>query len=237
MVAALLLERLAVPRSQVARASVMRGINDGPLKLLMLMLSYKRKMSHILCHLEAWLIFSVALATLALQFSSTILLSDMHSFVMIGDLNTTTVNSLFAYPQGQNMALFQAGIITGAPVYPLFGEVPTPHNSNPDDRGFSDTGLTQRGLLPMPDSNTRTSIREYDGMGMTMSSRVACMRPVITDALLYRDYVNFGQLQGVLDYGQSLEEARPGTGPLCNSSPRIVHKWHSVAQSQRLQRL
>lgn len=218
MVAALLLERLAVPRSQVARASVMRGINDGPLKLLMLMFSYKRKMSHILCHPEAWLIFLVALGTLALQFSSTILLSDMHSFVMIGDLNATTVNSLFAYPEGQNMALFQAGIITGAPVYPLFGEVPTSHNSNPDDRGFSDTGLTQRGFLPMPDSDTRMSIREYDGMGMTMSSRVACMRPVITDASLYRDYVNFGQLQGVLDYGQSLQEARPGTGPLCNSS-------------------
>lgn len=218
MVAALLLERLVVPRSQVAHASVMRGVNDEPFKLLMLMLSYKRNLSHILWHPEAWLIFSVALVTLALQFTSTILLSDMHSFVMVGDLNTTTVKSLFAYPEGENFALFQAGILPGAPVYPVFGEVPTSHDSNPDNRGFSDTGLTQRGFLPMLNSDTRTSVREYDGMGMTMSSRVVCMRPVIADASLYHDYVEFGQLQGVLDYGQSLQEARPGTGPLCNSS-------------------
>lgn len=220
MIAALLLERLSVPRSQVARASVMRGINDGPLKLIIMMLSSKVKASSILWHLEAWLILLVALLTLALQFTSTILLSDMRTFQMIGDLNITTFNGLFAYPGKEKFKLLEGVIMTIAPVYPIFGEAFTMHNSTPDSRGLSDTGLTQRGLLPMANRDHRTSIREYDGMGMVMSSRVACMRPVITNASL--DYASetdgFRQLQGVLHYSQSLREANPGTGPLCSVS-------------------
>lgn len=50
---------------------------------------------------------------------------------------------------------------------------------------------------------------------MVMSSRVACMRPSITNVSLY---IRDGWLQGVLDYSQSLQEARPNTGPLCISS-------------------
>lgn len=106
MVAALLLERLSIPRSQVAHASVMRGINDGPWKLVMLLLSYKSKVSHVIWHPEAWLILWVALLSLALQFTSTILLSDMHSFVMTGDSNATTVNGISAYPGKGKFALF-----------------------------------------------------------------------------------------------------------------------------------
>lgn len=223
MVAALLLERLSVPRSQAAHASIMRGINDGPWKLLMLVLSYKARVSQILWHLEAWLILLVALLSLALQFTSTILLSDMHSFIMIGDLNTTTANSLFAFPEREEFALFAGDLMATIPVYPVFGEVPTTHDSSPDSRGFSDTGLQQRGLLPMPGSDTRTSVREYDGMGMVMSSRVACMRPVITNASITNvsldliDHI-YGRLEGVLEFGQALDEARPGTGSSCDSS-------------------
>lgn len=220
MIAALLLERLAVPRSQVARASVMRGINDGPLMLIMMMLSSKSNTSSILCHLEAWLILLVALLTLALQFTSTILLSDMRTFQMIGDLNITTFNGLFTYPGKEKFSLVEGLVITSAPVYPIFGETFTMHDSTPNSRGLSDTGLTQRGLLPMSNRDHRTSIREYDGMGMVMSSRVACMRPVITNASL--DFASetdgFWQLQGVLHYSQSLREAHPGTGPLCSVS-------------------
>lgn len=225
MIAALLLERVSVPRSQVARASVMRGINDGPLKLIILALSYKGKASFSLWHLEAWLILLVAFLSLALQFTSTILLLDMHSFVMIGDLNTTRVNSLLAFPGFEEFQLLQDNFMATTPVYPVFGEAPTSHDSSPDSRGFSDTGLKQRGLLPMLGRDIRSSVREYDGMGMVMSSRVACMRPIITNATLKSvspvvlDAFS-GQLQGVLDYGQGLQEARPGTGSLCSDSEK-----------------
>lgn len=215
MLAALLLERLSVPRSQVAYASVIRGINDGPWKLVTLLLSYSGKASYIICHVEAWLIVLVALLSLALQFTSTILLSDMHPFRMVGDLNTTTVNSLFSYPGLDNLTLFQGSLKGSEVMYPVFGEVSASHNSTPDARGFSDTGLKQRSLLPMPQSESRTSVRLYDGYSMVLSSRVACMRPIIANVTLH---LRSGWLQGVLDYSQSLKEARPSTGPLCFSS-------------------
>lgn len=220
MVAELLLERPSVPRFQVAHASVMRGINDGPWKLVMLVLSHKSNALYLLRHPEAWLIILVALLSVALQFTSTILLSDMHSFEMVGDLNTTTFNSLFAFPGEDRFQLFQGTLFVNAPVYAVFGEVPTTQDTSPDNRGFSDTGLAQRGLLPMANSNIRTSVRQYDGMGMIMSSRVACMRPIITNATLDLAYdsSNFRRLQGVLHYSQSLQESRPGTGPLCSDS-------------------
>jgi hypothetical protein len=218
MVAALLLERLSIPRSKVAHASVMRGINDGPLKLVILVLS--RNTLHLFRHLEAWLIVSVAFLGLALQFTSTILLSDMHSFDMIGDPNVTTFNSIFAYPGKGKGHLALQTLMQSAPVYPLFGEVSGTQDSGPDNHGLSDTGLTQRGLLPMMNRDFRTSVRDYDGMGMVMSSRVACMRPIMTNMSLdiSTSSDKYRQLQGVLHYNQSLQEARPGTGKLCSAS-------------------
>lgn len=220
MIAALLLERLSIPRLQVAHASVMRGINGGPWKLVMLLLSSRGNASYFLRHLESWLIISLFFLTVALQFTSTILLSDMRTFQMVGDLNSTTFNGLFAYPGKEHFDLYQGPLITNSPVYPIFGEISTTHGSSPDSRGLSDTGLVQRGLLPMANRDQRTSVREYDGMGMVMSSRVACMRPIITKASLefVSERHDFRQLQGVLHYSRSLREAHPGMGPLCSVS-------------------
>lgn len=220
MVAALLLERLSIPRLQVAQASVMRGINDGPWKLVMMLLSHKSNALYLLRHPESWLIILLALVSLALQFTSTILLSDMHSFEMVGGPNVTTFSTVFAFPGEDDFQLYQGSLMVDAPVYPVYGEVPATHDSSPDSRGFSDTGLTQRGLLPMANSDIRTSVREYDGMGMVMSSQVVCMRPVITNVSLEfaMGEANLRRLQGVLHYSQSLQEARPGTGPLCSDS-------------------
>lgn len=111
--------------------------------------------------------------------------------------------------------------MVNTPVYPVFGEVLMTHDSSPDNHGFSDTSLTQRGLLPMSMSNSddRSSVREYDGPGMVMNSKVACMRPVIDDATLVLDYtLEYRKMQGVFDYDRSVQEARPGTEPLCSSS-------------------
>lgn len=219
MLAALLLERLSVLRTQVAIVSVMRGINDGPWKLATLLLSSsKGRVFLMFRHVEMLLIIMVALLSLTLQFASTILLSDMRSFAIIDDANTTSVYSLFSYPGNQSFALFQGSLMVNAPEYPVFGEIPTSYGSAPNTRGLSDTGLKQRGLLPMSSGPNRTSVRSYEGKGMVMSSRVACMQPMITNASLDLQEGEFGILNGILDYSQSLQQARPGTGPLCTAS-------------------
>lgn len=218
MIAALLLERLSVQHSEVARVSVMRGINDGPWKLATLLVLCKGRSLSMFRHVETWLIIMIALLSLTLQFASTILLSDMRSFTIVNDVNTTSINSLFAYPGKQSFALFQGSLMENAPDYPVFGEIPTSYDSTPNTRGFSDTGLKQRGLLPMSSDLNRTSVRDFQGMGMVMSSRVACMQPIITNASLDMEEGDFGILNGILDYSQSLQQARPGTGSLCTSS-------------------
>lgn len=218
MIAALLLERLSVQQSKVALVSVMRGINDGPWKLATLLVLCKGRKFSMFRHIEMWLIITIALLSLTLQFTSTILLSDMRSFTIVNDANTTSVDSLFAYPGTQSFALFQGSLMENAPDYPVFGEIPTTYDSTPNTRGFSDTGLKQRGLLPMSGGPNRTSVREYEGMGMVMSSRVACMQPIIINASLDMEEGVFGILNGILDYSQSLQQAIPGIGPLCTSS-------------------
>lgn len=215
MIAALLLERLSVQQSEVALVSVMRGINDGPWKLATLLVLCKGRSLSVFRHVETWLIVMIALLSLTLQFASTILLSDMRSFTIVNDVNTTSIDSLFAYPGKQSFALFQGSLMENAPDYPVFGETPASYGSTPNTRGFSDTGLMQRGLLPMSTGPNRTSVREYQGMGMVMSSRVACMQPIITNASLDMEEEEFGILSGILDYSQSLQQARPGTGSLC----------------------
>ncbi|KAI0453720.1 hypothetical protein F5B21DRAFT_515156 [Xylaria acuta] len=70
-----------VQKSQVAQFSVMRGINNGPLKLLMLMLPSRQ----IMLHFEPLLVFASTLSTVSLQFSTTILLSDIFDGTITGD--------------------------------------------------------------------------------------------------------------------------------------------------------
>lgn len=95
-------------------------------------------------------------------------------FPMIGDPNTTAVCGLFAYPGKESFALFEGSLMVIAPDYPVFGEVPTVYASAPNARGFSDTGLTQRGLLPMskwPEANLGARVRRH-GYGHALSGGV-----------------------------------------------------------------
>ncbi|KAI0020746.1 hypothetical protein F4780DRAFT_345018 [Xylariomycetidae sp. FL0641] len=83
MVAALVLERCSVRKSNAAFVSVMQGLNDGPRKLLETMLTLLN--FSILTYIEFWLLLLMAIVTLGLQFTSTILLSDLHNFVIVSD--------------------------------------------------------------------------------------------------------------------------------------------------------
>lgn len=218
MIAALLLERCSIRRLDVARISVMRGTDSSALKLAQLVLFSKRWA--VFSHIETWLVLLLGLLGLALQFTSTILLSDLRPYVMAGDLNSSRVDSLFSYPGKNNFSLFQGSLISNAPTYSVFSEVATGYDTSPDSAGFSDTGLKQRGLLPLVGSQNRTSVRQYSGNAMVLSSRIACMRP----AVLSGQYSTtegegmFGTLAGILDYSQALHEANPGANISCPSS-------------------
>lgn len=91
MIAGLVLEKHYTRKSQVAYFSVVRGINSGPRELLQTMLHLRSKT--LLTQIELWLLVLLFAVTVALQFSSTILLSDMHDFHIISNVNSTNVTS------------------------------------------------------------------------------------------------------------------------------------------------
>ncbi|KAI3327572.1 hypothetical protein HD806DRAFT_549505 [Xylariaceae sp. AK1471] len=191
MIAALVLEKHFAQRSKVAWLSVMRGINDGPLKLVRIMISSKT--FTFLLQVEFWLILLTTLTTFSLQFSSTILLSDLQDLVILGDLNRTQV--------------------------PTFAETQSALDTMPDENGLSRTGLIQRSFLPFSTKENRTSIRKYSGNAMVMNSNVACIRPQIDAIFGLGDDPKdpFRYIVGTLYGGLALENARIDTQALCDS--------------------
>lgn len=204
MIAALVLEKRCVRKSQVAWFSVMRSINDGPRQLIQLLLTSKS--SQILLMFELWLLIVVAIATLGLQFTSTILLSDLHDYVVVGDINATWTRSLVSDPESPFMIATDGTWMQRSPVYAVFGEALTNTNATPDDRGYSDTGLIQRGLIPVTTSENRTSIRSYSGNAIVMNSQVSCIRPRTTGVFIESSN-GYGYVSGTLNYILSLQDA------------------------------
>lgn len=220
MIAALILEKRHARKSCVPWISVMRSINDGPYKLVEVLLSSKSRT--IVCHPEFWLATLMVVTTLALQFSSTVLLSDLHSSVIISDHNQTQIPSLISYNK-TDFAVQLTGFeyLLKPPTFSTFGEVQSTSDVSPNSDGLSDTGLLQRGFLPFSGSDNRTSVRKYNGNTIIMNSRAACMRPVIDAGYRYtNDSGNFegsALLEGQLQYTSSLQQAQVDSESLCGS--------------------
>ncbi|TRX91119.1 hypothetical protein FHL15_007907 [Xylaria flabelliformis] len=220
IIAALILEKRGARKSYLPWFSAMRGINDGPWRLVQMLLT-SRSLA-ITWYPEFWLALLMIVVTSALQFSSTILLSDLHEFAIIGNYNQTKVPSLMSY-DSKTFAIYLTALQYQfrKPVFSTFGEVASTFNSSPNSHGLSDTGLLQRGFLPFSDSQTRTSTRQYNGNTMVMSSRVACMRPNISGSYqYYTDHGNYkgnGLLEGNIQYSSSFREAQINSIPICTA--------------------
>lgn len=170
-VAALILERRSIPLSQSVPLSALRSVNSGPRDLIHRIFrngGYTRVL-----YLEVILLLLIALGNIALQFSSTILLSDLHEHLLVEfpkevqpnltiDGDVSVVVSKWMYP---------------LEVIPLFGEISSGYAATPNSLGLSDTGLKRHVMLPF--QKGRTTLRSYEGPAIVMSSRVACIPPEI----------------------------------------------------------
>ncbi|TRX90302.1 hypothetical protein FHL15_008847 [Xylaria flabelliformis] len=218
MLAALVLEKRFARKSDVAWFSVMRSTNDGPLKMAQMMLFSK----YLTRHIEFWLLSLLALVTLALQFSSTILLSDITNFVILGDVGRVSLPDLLNInEQDFDIDIPIGSFITQKPIYGIIGEANTSFNTSPDVRGLSQTGLVQRAFLPLSETENRTSIRHFNGNAMVMSSNVACIRPEMSDVSLSLqgrlDGASDAYIEGSLQYGLSIDNAQATANQSCIS--------------------
>lgn len=221
MTAALVLEKRAARKSDVAYLSIARSVSDGPRRVVQLLFS-SRSLS-VLTYLELWLISLLALVMLALQFSSTLLLSDLHDYVVVGDVESRSIANFGAFTglNDRDMDYINWGIDRNTPTYAIFGEEASDYNITPTTSGFSDTGNLRRGYLPFQGSQNRTSVRKYRGSTLITTFRTVCMPPQIeghffTKGYPYK-YLGVGHVLGTVHYGQSIRQALEGIGPLCNS--------------------
>ncbi|KAI3331863.1 hypothetical protein HD806DRAFT_478542 [Xylariaceae sp. AK1471] len=216
MLASLILEKRHIRKSQVVFYSIIRGTNDGPRTLAELILRSKRDLVRI----ESLLTFLLTIISLALQFSSTIIFSDLQESLVVADpVHVPVTNHIV---QRVNQTYGSSSPVP--PVYAIYGEVPSNLTSLPDSRGFSDNGLKERALLPLRTAENRTAVRSYHGNAVVMSSRVACMRPQIKGVYSaapqgYIDgslgTVDYGRMVGTVDYGSSLLNAHDNS-TLCS---------------------
>jgi hypothetical protein len=208
LVAALILENYGVPLSKVAHFTVLRSVNGGPFTLVYLMSSIR---SMTLPGVAIWVLF---LGTLASQFTSTILVSDLDFRSLVDFTHSRNVSFMISESALANFAdQFNWG---EAPNYVPFGEIPATQTAAPNTLGVSDTGVLRRAWLPF-DSNI-TTLRSYAGPGWVVDSRVSCLRPPIEPIFKInpRDINAFDGTQfisGTIDYDQVYQQATPGLLP------------------------
>ena len=139
----------------------------------------------------------LCLTTLGLQFTSTILLSDLD----IGSLPGITYTSVIPYDfeYYAHPSSFEGSELGGwsywynvtypviprtstwqrnPPSYPIFAEYAKPADKV---NGVDDTGVLLRAFLPFADADSRENIRNYSGKAFVLDSRVSCQRPLLTD--------------------------------------------------------
>ncbi|KAI1368997.1 hypothetical protein F5Y08DRAFT_335207 [Xylaria arbuscula] len=234
MLAALVLEKYGVQKTQGAWLSIMRSINDGPMKLGGLLVKGPRARFLLV---ETWLTFFIIIITLALQFSSTLLLSDIDDFVILGNINTTEFGDLLALQNDIDIRFYLDNNISARPpIYAAFGEVQAGFNTTPNEKGASDTGFIQRSLIPISDVNSRTSIKKIEGNTMVMGSRVSCIRPHINAEYSAFNFqgnedVYYGYIEGTVDYNASFAEAGVTSNLPCADIECMAEKFYCVIPS------
>lgn len=144
------------------------------------------------------------LSSIGLQFTSTILLSDLQLKSLPGFDQTDHFPLDFKYdciPSGDNCReVWFNQIPRGStwvmnpPSYAAFSEYTEPmKNTNGD---VDDTGLTLRAFLPMSDAESRQNLRNHTGLALVIDSRVSCQAPDFQH--LSRNALLYGNISGVV---------------------------------------
>lgn len=188
ILAALILERVGVATEDLPLVSMIRCLNSGPHSLALSVLnSFFTKALFPYSFLIVLAIFNA----FALQFTSTILLTDFGDIRVVMDpiedtlifgLNrdvSTGTNS-----QGTNAYGGLDYWKTGPNTYQRFAEFKE-NGSRADN--YVDTGKTLRGFPPHLMMDDRTYLRKYRGPMTVVDTRVVCVKPTVSNISLNVD--------------------------------------------------
>jgi hypothetical protein len=118
------------------------------------------------------------ITTSVLQFSSTILLSDLRIGPLIGHPSTSEVRTSISYSGDVEKIPRDSAWTTNPPLFPTFGEYfEAPVGV---ENGMTDTGVLLRAILPFGTAEARQRLAQYDGNALVLDARVSCQAPVLT---------------------------------------------------------
>lgn len=169
MIAAIALEKQGVPLETVAEMSVSRYSNSPPTTVFFWMFGPALKKP---LRLAAAIL---ALTTLASQFTSTLLVTDLK----LGPLKTFPQR--ISLPHKSDPSLTQSWDQDDWKTRPAASEVFAEFSETvdvPEDE--DDTGPTIRAFLPLDLQDRREKLQEYTGMARVLDVRVSCKRPIIS---------------------------------------------------------
>ncbi|KAF5232334.1 hypothetical protein FOXYS1_15801 [Fusarium oxysporum] len=189
MLAAILLQNGAVPLHSAAAVSIIRCHNTGP----WLLLDKMRTDWHYGSLLVGFLAALLTLTTLSLQFTSTVLLSQVGiaSLPVAASVSQTYYSADIEGPSYISQREASPSFLKTTPVrYPAFAEwtFNATGTTSQDGEfapnsttGVRDTGTVIRAFLPFKEDDERRSLIEYHGYATAVDTRVVCMRPKLTN--------------------------------------------------------
>jgi hypothetical protein len=181
MLVALLLEsRAGVRLYHLANMSPMRTGTVGPWTLAGFMLREVWHSARRHKRIFNWMVLALVLllTTILLQFSSTLLLSDVQPGLLGSPDSEKVIKTSLSFQNIYQRITRDAAWTTDPPGYPTFGEYSETASKT---EGISDTGMLLRTFLPWPKAATRQIIRSYNGKALVMDARVSCQAPDITN--------------------------------------------------------
>ncbi|KAH6620131.1 hypothetical protein C7974DRAFT_226782 [Boeremia exigua] len=186
LIAAWVLETTGASAEHLPMLSIIRTVNNGPQSHIWNVFHSLRVGSR---YIYSTIVVVAILDALALQFTSTLLITDFKDTAIVAGnaLSTFSGNEYStiyytAHEQyddeagsiqaGNGVDFFQAG----PAAYARFAEWAEEPQMGAD---YADTGATLRAFLPFGSSDTRSALRGYDGPATVVDARVRCVLPSI----------------------------------------------------------
>lgn len=176
LMAAWTLETTGASAEHLPMLSIIRTVNNGPQSHVWNVLHSIRIGTRPFYSL---LVVLAILDALALQFTSTLLITDFRSTTIVPGKTFDWVSYSARDPYDAEAGSIQAGngvdfFQSGPAAYARFAEMVGQSHAGAD---YDDTGTTLRAFLPFGASETRSLLRGYDGPAMLIDSRIRCGLP------------------------------------------------------------
>ena len=185
LIAAWTLETNGASAEYLPLLSIIRTVNNGPQSHIWNVFHSLRIGSR---KLYCVLVTLAILDVLALQFTSTLLVTDFAMAKIVSGAVNQSIAYGISQPEGADPNDAGAYLdvnkgvdfnLAGPPTYPRFAELSTPGSAHLDN-DVADTGTSLRAYLPFGLPDRRAILREYRGPAAVVDTRVRCFRPSIS---------------------------------------------------------